>query len=70
MNEKKIPTYSDVVNAIQALTKYDFYKSMPPEKPGFIAWQDVYKSHFNGIALYIKFQIGTQGELILSFKEK
>ena len=60
----------DVVNAIQALTSNDFYKSMSPEKPGFTAWQDVYKSSFQGAELYIKFQINHKKELILSFKER
>jgi hypothetical protein len=43
---------------------------MAPFKIGFTAPQDVYKSMFNGIALYIKFQINSSGELIVSFKEK
>lgn len=60
----------DVVDAIQALSDADFYKSMSPIKPGFTAWQDVYKSSFKGINLYIKFQINHNKELILSFKEK
>lgn len=63
-------TDQDVVDAVQNLQPYDFYKSMAPKKPGFTAWQDVYKSCFNGMELYIKFQVGSQGELILSFKEK
>ena len=63
-------TNKNVVEAIQALTTRDFYKSMLPKHPGFSAWQDVYKSRFNGVELYIKFQIGAHGELILSFKEK
>jgi hypothetical protein len=63
-------TDQDVVDAIQNLQACDFYKSMVPKKPGFITWQDVYKSFFKGFGLYIKFQVGTQGELILSFKEK
>lgn len=60
----------DVVDAIQALTYEDFYKSMPPVHASFTAWQDVYKSHFKGVELYIKFQINAKRELILSFKEK
>ena len=63
-------TDDDVVGAIQALTNRNFYKSMAPRHPGFTAWQDVYKSRFKGVELYIKFQVGTRGELILSFKEK
>ncbi|WP_050805571.1 type II toxin-antitoxin system MqsR family toxin [Legionella drancourtii] len=60
----------DVVEAIQSLTSTDFYKSMAPVTPGFTAWQDVYKANFKGVHLYIKFQVNTYGELILSFKEK
>ncbi|KTC81953.1 type II toxin-antitoxin system MqsR family toxin [Legionella cincinnatiensis] len=63
-------TDQDVVDAIQNLQWNDFYKSMAPKNKGFFAWQDVYKSHFKGVDLYIKFQVGTRGELILSFKEK
>ena len=58
----------DVVDAIQALTSSDFYKSMPPEHRKFVAWQDVYKSHFKGEKLYIKFQVNKRKELLLSFK--
>ena len=60
----------DVVDAVQALVVSDFYKSMPPTASGFTAMQDVYKPTFNGVGLYIKFQILPSGELILSFKEK
>ncbi len=59
----------DVVDAIQALTEKDFYKSMPPKTPGFVGWQDVYKSCFKEVELYIKFQVNNRKELILSFKE-
>jgi len=60
----------DVVDAIQALTTKDFYKSMPPVSINFTAWQDVYKSTFRGIKLYIKFQINDDGEAVVSFKEQ
>ena len=60
----------DVVAAIQALTAKDFYKSMPPAHENFVAWQDVYKTFFNDVDLYIKFQINVNRELIISFKEK
>jgi len=60
----------DVVNAIQNLKTTDFIKSMKPVNKKFTAWQDVYKSRFNGIELYIKFQINFKKEIILSFKEK
>ncbi len=60
----------DVVDAIQALNSSDFYKSMAPVHVNFLSWQDVYKPTFNGIELYIKFQVDSRGEMIISFKEK
>ncbi len=60
----------DVVGAIQSLIEKDFYKSMPPKLQAFIAWHDVYKTHFNELNLYIKFQVNDRKELILSFKER
>jgi Motility quorum-sensing regulator, toxin of MqsA len=59
----------EVVDAVQALSGTNFHKSMPPIKDGFTAWQDVYKSEFKEKKLYIKFQIGNKGEVIVSFKE-
>ena len=59
----------DVVDVIQKLTSNDFYKTMPPVKAGFTAWQDVYKSTFKETSLYIKFQIDSKGETIVSFKK-
>ena len=63
-------TDEDVVLAIQNLSPGDFYKSMPPVHANFTAWQDVYKTQFKSVNLYIKFQINAKRELILSFKEK
>jgi Mg/Co/Ni transporter MgtE len=63
-------TNEEVVNAIQSLTAKDFYKAMAPRHPSFTAWQDIYKTRFKHIELYIKFQMSARGELILSFKEK
>ena len=60
----------DVVDAIQGLKERNFYKSRPPINPKFVAWQDVYKTNFNEVDLYIKFQVNVKRELILSFKEK
>ncbi len=60
----------NVVDAIQALTEKDFYKSMPPVNENFVSWQDVYKPQFKGVDLYIKFQVDHRGETIISFKEK
>ena len=61
---------NDVIRAIQALTAADFYKSMSPKKAGFTAMHDVYRPHFEGVDLYIKFQRLANGQLLLSFKEK
>lgn len=58
----------DVVDAIQGLCEEDFYKSMPPKHKNYSAWHDVYKSTFNEIDLYIKFQVDKRGEMIVSFK--
>ncbi|MBS0358933.1 MAG: type II toxin-antitoxin system MqsR family toxin [Proteobacteria bacterium] len=60
----------DVVAAIQALSEGDFYKSMQPINLEFTAWQDVYKSKFKGVRLYIKFQVDSRGAVIISFKEQ
>jgi hypothetical protein len=60
----------DVVDAIQALTDDDFFKTMPPVSASFTAMHDVYKSSFLDIELYIKFQVLPNGQLLLSFKEK
>ena len=60
----------DVVDAIQSLTSADFYKSMQPEHDAFIARQDVYKSVFKSVALYIKFQVDSRGEVVVSFKAR
>jgi motility quorum-sensing regulator/GCU-specific mRNA interferase toxin len=58
----------DVVDTIQALDSTDFYKSMPPAHHGFSAWQDVYKPTFNNVKLYLKFQVDSRGDMIISFK--
>ena len=60
----------DVVDIIQALKSADFYKSMPPEHPGYSAWQDVYKPIYKKIALYLKFQIDKRDAVIVSFKAR
>src|SRR5580693_1440018 len=60
----------DIVDAIQALTDNDFYKSMAPKHESFKAWHDVYKSTFNNVELYIKFQTDNRGEIIISFKKR
>jgi len=60
----------DVVDAIQALTPADFYKTMAPNSPHFTANHDVYRPNFNGLDLYIKFQLSANGQVVVSFKEK
>ena len=62
----------NVIDAIQALEDSDFHKSMSPVKPGFTNWQDVYKSSFTDVELYIKFQQAKNGNfyMLLSFKER
>ncbi len=60
----------EVVDAIQALTIDDFYKSMLPKHTGFSAWQDVYKTIYKQIEIYLKFQIDKRGEIIISFKKR
>lgn len=60
----------DVVAVIQQMTQKDFYKSMAPLHLDFFDWQDVYRSFFKDVELYIKFQIHSNEEFIISFKEK
>lgn len=60
----------DVINVIKAMTPRDFYKSMEPTKPGFKKWQDVYRPLYKGVELYMKFQLGQLGHIVISFKEK
>ena len=59
----------DMVQAIQSLSRSNFYKSMTAYTDSH-TWQDVYHAHFGGRALYIKFMKDELGHLILSFKEK
>lgn len=57
----------DALAIIQDLARNDFYKSMTTHIDHRV-WQDVYRSRWNGIALYIKFQ--RAGEyFVVSFKE-
>ncbi len=60
----------DVINVIKAMTPSDFYKSMKPTNPGFKNWQDVYRPFYKGVELYMKFQLGQSGQIVISFKEK
>ena len=58
----------DAVNAIQGLSNIDFYKSMTTHKNNSI-WQDIYKTIYKQVDLYIKFQIDCNGYFVISFKE-
>ncbi|MAY41448.1 MAG: hypothetical protein CMI05_03925 [Oceanospirillaceae bacterium] len=33
-------------------------------------WQDVYRPYYKGIQLYVKFQLGANGQVVVSFKER
>jgi len=58
-----------MVQVVTDLTRKDFYKSMTVYHDSRL-WQDVYRPTWDGIVLYIKFQIDEDGFLIVSFKEK
>ncbi len=59
----------DVVDAIQAMTRQHFVKSMTTFADSRI-WQDVYHVPFGGVVLYVKFMVDDEGKLLISFKEK
>ena len=59
----------DIVDAIQALERDDFVKSMTTYNDHKV-WQDVYNLSFRGFVIYIKFQLDDQGHFVISFKEK
>ena len=50
---------SDIVECVGALSSAHFYKTMEAEKRrGF--WQDVYRTEYGGIPLYVKLQLEGQ----------
>lgn len=57
-----------------ALTEGDFHKAMDAEEPRWKgAIQDVYRTRFGGLELYVKFQIwplDKRNIYVVSFKEK
>ncbi|MFA6921822.1 MAG: type II toxin-antitoxin system MqsR family toxin [Gallionella sp.] len=58
---------ADALAAVKALSRDNFYKSMTTHAD-HRDWQDVYRSEWNGIMLYIKFQ--RAGDyFVVSFKE-
>ncbi len=56
----------DIIDAIQSIDHRDFYKTMPSNNPIF-PYQDVYKFHWQALAIYAKFQ-NVNGYFVLSFK--
>jgi hypothetical protein len=55
---------ADLVAAVLALMPEHFYKSMEAEKsPGH--WQDVYHLPYQGVVLYIKLQIRSDGRAVV-----
>ena len=58
----------DAVNAIQGIKDSDFYKSMTTNNNHKL-WQDVYRTLYKGVMLYIKFQQDSDGYFTISFKE-
>ena len=59
-----------VIEAVLLLNRSDFYKSMPSdESPGL--WQDVYRTRYRGLELYIKLQINEHGfAVVIQFKRR
>lgn len=58
---------ADALAVVKALGRGNFYKSMTTHAD-HCDWQDVYRSEWNGIMLYIKFQ--RAGDyFVVSFKE-
>ena len=57
----------DIVDCVLSLTTGDFYKTMESKKKASL-WQDVYKTSYCGIPIYLKLQIHRQRSLIISFK--
>ena len=61
----------DIIHVIQhCLREWDFYKTMASEKmPGLM--QDVYKTEYDGLRLYIKMQFGFGNNVVvISFKRE
>lgn len=59
---------NDAISVIKELKNIDFYKSMTTHKNNTI-WQDVYKTTYKYVGLYIKFQMDCNGYFVISFKE-
>lgn len=64
----------DIVDCIVALNEADFWKSMDAVNPHWFGCrQDVYKTRYLGVEVYVKFQYWPQSAArlyVVSFKEK
>ena len=58
----------EVVMVVCGLSRKDFYKSMTTYRDSSI-WQDVYRTRFGEIDLYVKVTVDAGGHLLISFKE-
>lgn len=59
---------ADALTVVQALTSNDFCKSMTTHADHRV-WQDVYHGRWNGVRLYVKFQLACE-YFVISFKEQ
>ena len=58
----------DVIEIINRLESKEFYKSMTSYVDHRI-WQDVYRTQWRGILLYLKFAVDLNGFIIISLKK-
>ena len=68
-NASELGFYTDdIVECVRSLLRADFHKSMTTIKDHKL-WQDVYKPTYKEIQIYLKLQIGPEGEcVVISFK--
>jgi len=60
----------DIVDCVCGLCAEDFHKSMESNlRPGL--WQDVYKSVYDGVRVYVKLQVDPSSDaVVIQFKQK
>ncbi|MCW5589694.1 MAG: type II toxin-antitoxin system MqsR family toxin [Legionellales bacterium] len=59
----------EIIDTIAQLDRKNFVKSMTTYNDHRV-WQDVYRTHYLGYDIYIKFQVDELGHFVISFKEK
>lgn len=61
---------SDVCECVEGLTPACFHKTMESDRmPGL--WQDVYRTTYQGVEIYLKLQIAPAGQaVVISFKQR